>query len=98
MFVREYQKRLADLNVDLEKARHEGFVPKHLVENSVTTKKKLLAVVGIMTMFGRKNNRDAIRKAWMPTGTPFLHVVFSVNTSRCELLKHVCAYKIYFSL
>ncbi|KAL1556869.1 Hydroxyproline O-galactosyltransferase HPGT1 [Salvia divinorum] len=66
---REYQKRLADLNVDLEKARQEGFVPKHLVENSVTTKKKLLAVVGIITMFGRKNNRDAIRKAWMPTGT-----------------------------
>ncbi|KAG6408073.1 hypothetical protein SASPL_131076 [Salvia splendens] len=66
---REYQKRLADLNVDLEKARHEGFVPKHVIENSVTTKKKLLAVVGIMTMFGRKNNRDAIRKAWMPTGT-----------------------------
>lgn len=66
--------------MDLEKARQEGFVPtKHLVENSATTKKKLLAVVGIITMFGRKNNRDAIRKAWMPTGTLFLHVVLSIR-------------------
>ncbi|XP_057810179.1 hydroxyproline O-galactosyltransferase HPGT1-like isoform X2 [Salvia miltiorrhiza] len=66
---REYQKKLAALNVDLEKARQEGFVSKHIPENSITTKKKLLAVVGIITMFGRKNNREAIRKAWMPTGT-----------------------------
>lgn len=64
--------------MDLEKARQEGFVPKHLLENSVTTKKKLLAVVGIITMFGRKNNRDAIRKAWLPTGTHFLQVVLLI--------------------
>lgn len=74
LFHREYQKKLDALNLDLEKARQEGFVPKHLNENGVTTKKKLLAVVGIITMFGRKNNRDAIRKAWMPTGMLFLHV------------------------
>ncbi|KAL3844517.1 hypothetical protein ACJIZ3_001920 [Penstemon smallii] len=65
---REQQKKLAALNVDLEKARQEGFESKHLSENSETTKKKLLAVIGIVTMFGRKNNRDAIRKAWMPAG------------------------------
>ncbi|KAK6116980.1 hypothetical protein DH2020_049224 [Rehmannia glutinosa] len=65
---REQQKKLAALHVDLEKARQEGFVPKHLPENGETSKKKLLAVIGIITMFGRKNNRDAIRKAWMPTG------------------------------
>lgn len=72
MFLREYQKKLAALNLDLEKARQEGFVPKNLPEDGVTTKKRFLAVVGIITMFGRKNNRDAIRKAWMPTGTPFM--------------------------
>ncbi|KAL0408085.1 UNVERIFIED_CONTAM: Hydroxyproline O-galactosyltransferase HPGT1 [Sesamum radiatum] len=65
---REQQKKLAALHVDLEQARQEGFVSKHLPENGGTTKKKLLAVIGIITMFGRKNNRDAIRKAWMPTG------------------------------
>lgn len=67
--------------MDLEKARQEGFVPKHLPENSVTTKKKLLAVVGIITMFGRKNNRDAIRKAWLPTGMPFQLVVLLIFSS-----------------
>ncbi|KAG8382170.1 hypothetical protein BUALT_Bualt05G0048900 [Buddleja alternifolia] len=66
---REQQKKLAALHVDLENARQEGFASKYLSENSGTTKKKLLAVIGIVTMFGRKNNRDAIRKAWMPTGT-----------------------------
>ncbi|KAL0290703.1 UNVERIFIED_CONTAM: Hydroxyproline O-galactosyltransferase HPGT1 [Sesamum angustifolium] len=65
---REQQKKLAALHVDLEQARQEGFVSKHLPENGGTRKKKLLAVIGIITMFGRKNNRDAIRKAWMPTG------------------------------
>ncbi|XP_073133231.1 hydroxyproline O-galactosyltransferase HPGT1-like [Henckelia pumila] len=66
---REKQKTLAALHEELEKARQEGFVPKHLSENSETNeKKKLLAVIGIVTTFGRKNNRDAIRKAWMPTG------------------------------
>ncbi|KAL2517256.1 putative beta-1 [Abeliophyllum distichum] len=66
---REQQKKLASLHVELEKARQEGFVPKRLSENSGTqSKKKLLAVIGIITRFGRKNNRDAIRKAWMSTG------------------------------
>ncbi|KAK4422543.1 Hydroxyproline O-galactosyltransferase HPGT1 [Sesamum alatum] len=65
---REQQKKLAALHVDLEQARQEGFVSKHLSENVGTTKEKLLAVIGIITMFGRKNNRDAIRKAWLPTG------------------------------
>ncbi|CAI9784656.1 unnamed protein product [Fraxinus pennsylvanica] len=66
---RERQKKLASLYVELEKVRQEGFVPKHLTENSETlSKKKLLAVIGIVTSFGRKNNRNAIRKAWMSTG------------------------------
>lgn len=58
--------------MDLEKAKQEGFVLK---QNSGThTKKKLLAVIGIMTKFGRKNNREAIRKAWMPRGKSFLSI------------------------
>ncbi|XP_059642038.1 hydroxyproline O-galactosyltransferase HPGT1-like [Cornus florida] len=66
---REQQKKLSSLEMELAKARQEGFVSKYLLGDSGThTKKKLLAVVGIITNFGRKNNRDAIRKAWMPTG------------------------------
>nr|XP_023919636.1 hydroxyproline O-galactosyltransferase HPGT1-like [Quercus suber] len=66
---REQQKKLLELEMDLAAATQEGFVPKHLSKNVWTrSKKKLLAVIGIMTTFGRKKNRDAIRKAWMPTG------------------------------
>lgn len=55
--------------MELAKARQKGFVSKHSSDGSGThTKKKILAVIGIITRFGRKNNRDAIRKAWMPTG------------------------------
>ncbi|XP_071919154.1 hydroxyproline O-galactosyltransferase HPGT1-like isoform X1 [Coffea arabica] len=67
---REQQKKLVALQTELEKARTEGFVSNYFSENSGThKKKKLLAVVGIFTRFGRKTNRDAIRKAWMPAGT-----------------------------
>lgn len=44
--------------MELAAARQSGFVSKKLVERG-----------GIITMIGRKTNRDAIRKAWMPTGT-----------------------------
>lgn len=66
---REQQKKLTALEMELAKARQEGFVSKHSSDDSGTpTKKKILAVIGIITRFGRKNNREAIRKAWMPTG------------------------------
>ncbi|KAK4490779.1 hypothetical protein RD792_001491, partial [Penstemon davidsonii] len=84
---REQQKKLAALNVDLEKARQEGFESKHLTENSETTKKKLLAVIGIVTMFGRKNNRDAIRKAWMPAGASKVLLIQNLNNAGVALKK-----------
>ncbi|XP_019422314.1 PREDICTED: hydroxyproline O-galactosyltransferase HPGT1-like isoform X1 [Lupinus angustifolius] len=66
---REQQKKLSALETELAVARQEGFVPKHLSGNDGKhPTKKVLLVIGIMTTFGRKKNRDAIRKAWMPTG------------------------------
>lgn len=61
---------LAALEMELTAARQEGFVSKHLSVNDGTGRqstKRLLSVIGIITTFGRKKNRDAIRKAWMPT-------------------------------
>lgn len=79
LFFREQQKKLTALEMELAAAQQEGFVSNHLSENKGTPKKKLLAVVGIITKFGRKNNRDAIRRAWMPTGRiPFLFVSFGL--------------------
>ncbi|KAL4565462.1 hypothetical protein LXL04_029558 [Taraxacum kok-saghyz] len=67
---REQQKKLSVLQMDLNKAKKEGFVSNHVTETKGTNEKKqVLAVIGIVTGFGRRHNRDAIRKAWMPTGT-----------------------------
>ncbi|KAJ6797419.1 Uncharacterized protein M6B38_217135 [Iris pallida] len=65
---RHQQKRLVSLEMELAAARQEGFVGKYSSEtNGNHTRKRPLAVIGILTGFGRKNNRDAIRKSWLPT-------------------------------
>ncbi|KAL5551910.1 hypothetical protein UlMin_002086 [Ulmus minor] len=67
---REQQKKLTALEMELAAARQEGFIPKSLSKNDEShPKKKFIAVIGIITTFGRRKNRDAIRKAWMPTGS-----------------------------
>lgn len=84
LFVREQRKKLSALETQLAEARKEGFVSNQLLKKKDTDPKKgLLAVLGIITTFGRKKNRDAIRKAWMPTGNfPFSFIV--------SLLEYFC--------
>ncbi|XP_006476442.2 hydroxyproline O-galactosyltransferase HPGT1-like isoform X5 [Citrus sinensis] len=66
---REQQMRLSAIEMDLAAARQEGFVSGSLSQNDTQhSKKRHLAVIGIITTFGRKKNRDAIREAWMSTG------------------------------
>ncbi|XP_062149392.1 hydroxyproline O-galactosyltransferase HPGT1 isoform X2 [Alnus glutinosa] len=66
---REQQKKLSALEMELAAARQEGFDSKYSTETTGTnSKKRPLVVIGILSGFGRKNNRDAIRKAWMGTG------------------------------
>ncbi|PON96907.1 Glycosyl transferase [Trema orientale] len=66
---REQVKKLSALEMELAAARQEGFNLKRLTEtNGTHSKKRPLVVIGILTRFGRNNNRDAIRKAWMGTG------------------------------
>ncbi|CAO2838693.1 unnamed protein product [Amaranthus hypochondriacus] len=65
---REQQKKLSALHMELAAAKEEGFVSKYYEVDNVKPKKKPLVVIGILTSFGRKNKRDAIRKAWMGTG------------------------------
>lgn len=66
---REKQKKLSALEMELAAAKQEGFASKLLSENDgAPAKKRHLVVIGIMTGFGSKNGRDAIRKSWMGTG------------------------------
>ena len=61
LFYRKQHKKLAALEMELAAAQQEDFASKNLLENKGTPpKKRLLAVVGIITKFGHKNNRDAI--------------------------------------
>lgn len=65
---------MASLEMELAAAKHKGFVGKYTPEtNGTHSGKKPLIVIGIMSSFGRKNYRDAVRKSWLPTGTPCLH-------------------------
>ncbi|XP_073109137.1 hydroxyproline O-galactosyltransferase HPGT1 isoform X2 [Elaeis guineensis] len=66
---RHQHKRLAALEMELAAARHEGFVGSYSSEtNGTNNRRRLMAVIGVITEFGRKNSRDAIRRSWLPTG------------------------------
>ncbi|XP_020264970.1 hydroxyproline O-galactosyltransferase HPGT1 [Asparagus officinalis] len=55
--------------MELAAARQEGFKGTYSSESHGNdTRKRPTVVVGIITTFGRKSNRDAIRKSWVPTG------------------------------
>jgi hypothetical protein len=59
--------------MELANAKHEGYNSKYsLYTNGTRNGKRLMIVIGIMTGFGRKNYRDAVRKSWLPSGTLFL--------------------------
>ncbi|CAN0891789.1 Hydroxyproline O-galactosyltransferase HPGT1 [Linum grandiflorum] len=63
---REQQKKLSALESELVSAKQEGFSSDWLTDNGAARgKKRQLVVIGVMTGFGHKNNRDAVRKAWM---------------------------------
>ncbi|XP_061997063.1 hydroxyproline O-galactosyltransferase HPGT1 isoform X1 [Rosa rugosa] len=63
---REQHKKLSAVEMELAAAKQEGFSLKRSTLGNGT---RPLVVIGIFTKFGRKNNRDAIRKAWMGTGS-----------------------------
>lgn len=79
---REQHKKLSALEMELAAARQEGFTSMRSTEiNGTDYKRRPLVVIGIFTTFGRKNNRDAIRKAWMGTGNALIFLwahLFSV--------------------
>ncbi|KAK8710543.1 hypothetical protein V6N13_145862 [Hibiscus sabdariffa] len=66
---REQRKKLSALELDLAAAGREGFTSKRSSDtNEAVSKRRPLVVIGVLTRFGRKNNREAIRKAWMGSG------------------------------
>lgn len=68
---RDQYRRLEALDKELAAAKRGGFFRRHSSGKSrsgANTRKRLLAVIGIVTEIGHRNKRDAIRKSWLPTG------------------------------
>lgn len=60
---------MAELGIEVADAKQKGFVAKHSSNSNGTHHgERLLAVIGIFTGFGRRKNRDAIRKSWVQKG------------------------------
>lgn len=78
---REQQKKLSALEVELAAAKQEGFVSKQSLENNGVSGKRPLIVIGVLTKFGRKIKRDAIRKAWMANGRLLLFLFLKQSAS-----------------
>jgi hypothetical protein len=98
LLVREQQRKLSALEMELAAARQEGFDSKYSTETTGTnSKKRPLVVIGILSGFGRKNNRDAIRKAWMGTGISFFSVglMFFVLVYHSFCLSQMCLISSY---
>jgi hypothetical protein len=67
---RDQQKRLTDAELELAAAKSKGYVSKYGVSsNGTATGHRLHAVVGVMTNFGSRSRREAIRKNLLPSGT-----------------------------
>lgn len=82
---REQHKKLDALEMELAAAKQEGFVSKGLIEtNGTYSKRRPLVVIGILTKFGRRKNRDAIRKAWMGSGNIILFFLLLNSASLCH--------------
>lgn len=74
--------------MELAAARQEGFVSNYLAEKDKISNRRPLIVIGILTRFDRKNNRDAIRKAWMASGI-LLHFALIYSGSCTKQLRVV---------
>ncbi|CAN1267620.1 hypothetical protein LINPERPRIM_LOCUS12863, partial [Linum perenne] len=89
---------------ELVSAKQEGFSSEWLTDNGgARPKKRQLVVIGVMTVFGNKNNRDAVRKAWMGSGIVLhlllvcvlfdMHVLmFDDRSSLFDVIRYACAY------
>ncbi|KDP22186.1 hypothetical protein JCGZ_26017 [Jatropha curcas] len=91
---REQQKKLSALEMELAAAKQEGFTSSFVADNDgMKPKKRHLVIIGILTRFGRTNNRNAIRKAWMGTGRVHdqLFVLSGITLSKMENEKGIVA-------
>lgn len=58
------ERRIVDAEMELTLAKSQGFL-KNQLQQSGSSSKKLLAVIGVYTGFGGRLRRNTIRGSWM---------------------------------
>ncbi|KAM0899756.1 hypothetical protein ACQ4PT_021103 [Festuca glaucescens] len=64
----EIGRKIAEAEMDLTKAKSEGYLWGNGTGTAASDKKKLLAVIGVYTGFGSRLKRNTFRGSWMPRG------------------------------
>ncbi|GMI88484.1 hydroxyproline O-galactosyltransferase 2 [Hibiscus trionum] len=64
---KDLERRIVEVEMDLTLAKSQGYL-KHQLQQSESSKQKLLAVIGVYTGFGSFLNRNKYRGSWMPKG------------------------------
>jgi hypothetical protein len=64
----EIGRKIAEAEMDLTKAKSEGYLWGNGTGTTASDKKKLLAVIGVYTGFGSRLKRNTFRGSWMPRG------------------------------
>ena len=69
LFFREQQKKLVNAELELSKAKSQGYKPT----SRTSLEGHRTVVVGIMTDFSGRSRRASSRKTWIPTGR-YIHI------------------------
>ena len=68
---REIGRKIVEAEMDLTKAKSEGYLWGNRTAAVDSEKKQqLLAVIGVYTGFGSRLKRNTFRGSWMPRGLP----------------------------
>lgn len=66
---REIGRKIVEAEMDLTKAKSEGYLwGNGSAAMNTDSKKKFLAVIGVYTGFGSRLKRNIFRGSWMPRG------------------------------
>ncbi|KVH90272.1 hypothetical protein Ccrd_007733 [Cynara cardunculus var. scolymus] len=73
---KDLERRIVEAEMEITLAKSQGFLENHLKQPGSSSSKKLLAVIGIYTGFGGRQNRNAFRGSWTPGGQFIICITF----------------------
>ncbi|PPR90872.1 hypothetical protein GOBAR_AA29816 [Gossypium barbadense] len=70
---KDLERRIVEVEMDLTLAKSQGYLKHQLPQSESSSQRKLLAVIGVYTGFGRYLKRNTFRGSWMPRGELLFH-------------------------